>query len=146
MSHLTPLQINFCAELIKDPSNVTAAYRKAVGYDVKGAKQSAHKLLNHPKLIEWVEHQRFILEQKVGYTLEQCHEDHERAKQMAGTATEYLNVVESLMKLHSLVTVTKKVNSVKRGFSVEDIREMNDEQLIALIGHERLKTIKHECI
>ena len=138
---LTPLQMSFCTELIKDPSNTTEAYRRAVGYDVKGAKQSAHRLLKHPKLAEWVAHQRRKLELEVGYSLAQCHADHERAKQMAGNAMEFLAVVESMMKLHSLVPIVKKVNSVKKGFTAEDIRNMSDEQLIALLGIDRISEL-----
>ena len=137
-SHLTPLQLNFCSELIKDPSNATEAYRRVVGPNVKGAKQSAHKLLKHPKLAEWVAHQRIKLEQEAAYTLERCHADHERAKLMSESAMDYLRVVESMMKLHSLTPVTKVVNSVKKGLSVEEIRSMNNDQLTQLLGPERL--------
>lgn len=138
---LTSLQMNFCTELIKDPANVTAAYRRAVGYDVKGAKQSAHKLMKHPKLVEWVAHQRRLLEKDAAYTLEQCHVDHERAKAMAGNAMEYLKVVESLMKLHSLIPVVKKVSSVNKGFTVENIRAMSNDQITQLLGPERLEEL-----
>ena len=137
-SQLTSLQMGFCTELIKDPSNATEAYRRVVGPNVKGAKQSAHKLLNNPKLAEWVAHQRTKLEQEAAYTLKRCHADHERAKLMSESAMDYLRVVESMMKLHSLIPVNKVVNSVKKGFSVDEIRSMSNDQLTQLLGPDRL--------
>ena len=104
---ITPLQMAFCVELIKDPSNATEAYRSAAG-PVRGARQSAHKLMHHPKMKEWMAQHRLQLDKKAAYTLVRCHADHETAKRMATTAGEFLTAVDGQMKLHGLTHVTKR--------------------------------------
>jgi len=134
---ITPLQMAFCVELIKDPSNAAAAYRSAAG-PVLGARQSAHKLMHHPKMKEWMTH-RLQLDKKAAYTLESCHADHETAKRMAITAGEYLTAVDGQMKLHGLTCVTKVVNSV--GYTTDAIRDMSDDSLIRLLGNGRIQQL-----
>ena len=77
---LTQLQTRFAAEMIKDPTNAAEAYRRVVGPNVRGARQSAHKLMNHPKMKEWSANQQLQLDKDAAYTLRRCHWDHEQAK------------------------------------------------------------------
>ena len=132
---ITPLQMAFCVELIKDPSNAAAAYRSAAG-PVLGARQSAHKLMHHPKMQEWMTQHRLQLDKKAAYTLASCHADHETAKRMAITAGEYLTAVDGQMKLHGLTHVTKVVNSV--GYTAQTLRAMDDDSLVRLLGPDRV--------
>ena len=132
---ITPLQMAFCVELIKDPSNAAAAYRSAAG-PVLGARQSAHKLMHHPKMKEWMKQHRLQLDKKAAYTLETCHADHETAKRMAMTAGEYLTAVDGQMKLHGLTHLTKVLNSV--GYTAGTLRAMDDDSLIRLLGADRV--------
>ena len=131
----TQLQRRFCVELIKDPSNAAAAYRSAAG-PVLGARQSAHKLIHHPKMQEWMTQHRLQLDKKAAYTLESCHADHEIAKHMAMTAGEFLTAVDGQMKLHGLTHVTKVVNSV--GYTAQTLRAMDDDSLVRLLGPDRV--------
>ena len=131
----TQLQRRFCVELVKDSSNVTDAYRRAAG-PVLGVRQSAHKLMHHPKMLEWMTHHRLQLDKKAAYTLASCHADHETAKRMAMTAGEFLTAVDGQMKLHGLMHVTKVVNSV--GYSAQTLRVMDDDSLVRLIGPDRV--------
>ena len=132
---ITPLQMAFCVELIKDPSNAAEAYRSAAG-SVRGARQSAHKLMHHPKMLEWMTQHRLQLDKKAAYTLASCHADHETAKRMAITAGEYLTAVDGQMKLHGLTHVTKVVNSV--GYTAQTLRAMDDDSLVRLLGPDRV--------
>ena len=132
---ITPLQMAFCVELIKDPSNAAAAYRSAAG-PVLGARQSAHKLMHHPKMQEWMTQHRLQLDKKAAYTLASCHADHETAKRMAITAGEFLTAVDGQMKLHGLTHVTKVVNSV--GYTAQTLRAMDDDSLVRLLGPDRV--------
>ena len=132
---ITPLQMAFCVELIKDPSNAAEAYRSAAG-SVRGARQSAHKLMHHPKMQEWMTQHRLQLDKKAAYTLESCHADHETAKRMAMTAGEFLTAVDGQMKLHGLTHVTKVVNSV--GYTAQTLRVMDDDSLVRLLGPDRV--------
>ena len=132
---ITPLQMAFCVELIKDPSNAAEAYRSAAG-SVRGARQSAHKLMHHPKMQEWMTQHRLQLDKKAAYTLESCHADHETAKRMAMTAGEFLTAVDGQMKLHGLTHVTKVVNSV--GYTAQTLRAMDDDSLVRLLGPDRV--------
>jgi len=132
---ITPLQMAFCVELIKDPSNAAAAYRSAAG-PVLGARQSAHKLMHHPKMQEWMTQHRLQLDKKAAYTLASCHADHETAKRMAITAGEFLTAVDGQMKLHGLTHVTKVVNSV--GYTAQTLRVMDDDSLVRLLGPDRV--------
>ena len=132
---ITPLQMAFCVELIKDPSNAAAAYRSAAG-PVVGARQSAHKLMHHPKMKEWMTQHRLQLDKKAAYTLASCHADHETAKRMAITAAEFLTAVDGQMKLHGLMHVTKVVNSV--GYTAQTLRAMDDDSLVCLLGPDRV--------
>lgn len=134
---ITPLQMAFCVELIKDPSNA-AASRSAAG-PVLGARQSAHKLMHHPKMQEWMTQHRLQLDKKAAYTLASCHADHETAKRMAITAGEYLTAVDGQMKLHGLTCVTKVVNSV--GYTSDALRAMSDDSLIQLLGECRIQRL-----
>ena len=131
----TQLQRRFCVELIKDPSNAAAAYRSAAG-PVLGARQSAHKLMHHPKMQEWMTQHRLQLDKKAAYTLASCHADHETAKRMAITAGEFLTAVDGQMKLHGLTHVTKVVNSV--GYTAQTLRIMDDDSLVRLLGPDRV--------
>ena len=135
---ITPLQMAFCVELIKDPSNAAEAYRSAAG-SVRGARQSAHKLMHHPKMQEWMTQHRLQLDKKAAYTLESCHADHEIAKHMAMTAGEFLTAVDGQMKLHGLTHVTKVVNSV--GYTSDAVRAMSDDSLVQLIGEGRIQRL-----
>ena len=132
---ITPLQMAFCVELIKDPSNAAAAYRSAAG-PVLGARQSAHKLIHHPKMQEWMTQHRLQLDKKAAYTLASCHADHEAAKRMAINAGEFLTAVDGQMKLHGLTHVTKVVNSI--GYSAQTLRVMDDDSLVRLLGPDRV--------
>jgi hypothetical protein len=132
---ITPLQRAFCLEIIKDPSNATAAYKAAAG-PVLGARQSAHKLMHHPKMQEWMTQHRLQLDKKAAYTLASCHADHETAKRMAITAGEFLTAVDGQMKLHGLTHVTKVVNSV--GYTAQTLRAMDDDSLVRLLGPDRV--------
>ena len=134
----TQLQRRFCVELVKDSRNVTDAYRRAAG-PVLGARQSAHKLMHHPKMQEWMTQHRLQLDKKAAYTLESCHADHETAKRMAMTAGEFLTAVDSQMKLHGLTHVTKVVNSV--GYTSDAVRAMSDDSLIELLGAARVQQL-----
>ena len=134
----TQLQRRFCVELVKDSSNVADAYRRAAG-PVLGARQSAHKLMHHPKMQEWMTQHRLQLDKKAAYTLESCHADHETAKRMALTAGEYLTAVDGQMKLHGLTCVTKVVNSV--GYTSDALRAMSDDSLVQLIGEGRIQRL-----
>jgi hypothetical protein len=131
----TQLQRRFCVELVKDPSNAAAAYRSAAG-PVLGARQSAHKLMHHPKMQEWMTQHRLQLDKKAAYTLASCHADHETAKRMAITAGEFLTAVDGQMKLHGLTHVTKVVNSV--GYTAQTLRVMDDASLVRLLGPDRV--------
>ena len=131
----TQLQRRFCVELVKDSSNVTDAYRRAAG-PVLGARQSAHKLMHHPKMLEWMTQHRLQLDKKAAYTLASCHADHETAKRMAITAGEYLTAVDGQMKLHGLTCVTKVVNSI--GYTAQTLRVMDDDSLVRLLGPDRV--------
>jgi hypothetical protein len=131
----TQLQRRFCVELVKDPSNAAAAYRSAAG-PVLGARQSAHKLMHHPKMQEWMTQHRLQLDKKAAYTLASCHADHETAKRMAITAGEFLTAVDGQMKLHGLTHVTKVVNSV--GYTAHTLRVMDDDSLVRLLGPDRV--------
>jgi len=135
---ITPLQRAFCVEIIKDPSNATAAYKAAAG-QVQGARQSAHKLMHHPKMKEWMIQHRLQLDKTAAYTLESCHADHETAKRMAMTAGEFLTAVDSQMKLHGLTHVTKVVNSV--GYTSDALCAMSDDSLIQLLGEGRVQRL-----
>ena len=132
---ITPLQMAFCVELIKDPSNAAAAYRSAAG-PVLGARQSAHKLMHHPKMQEWMTQHRLQLDKKAAYTLATCHADHETAKRMAITAGEFLTAVDGQMRLHGLTCVTKVVNSI--GYTAQTLRVMDDDSLVRLLGPDRV--------
>ena len=132
---ITPLQMAFCVELIKDPSNAAAAYRAAAG-PVLGARQSAHKLMHHPKMQEWMTQHRLQLDKKAAYTLASCHADHETAKRMAITAGEFLTAVDGQMRLHGLTCVTKVVNSI--GYTAQTLRVMDDDSLVRLLGPDRV--------
>jgi hypothetical protein len=132
---LTQLQTRFAAEMIKDPSNAAAAYRSAAG-PVLGARQSAHKLMHHPKMQEWMIQHRLQLDKKAAYTLASCHADHETAKRMAINAAEFLTAVDGQMKLHGLTHVTKVVNSV--GYTAQTLRAMDDDSLVRLLGPDRV--------
>jgi pterin-4a-carbinolamine dehydratase len=131
----TQLQRRFCVELVKDSSNAAEAYRSAAG-SVRGARQSAHKLMHHPKMQEWMTQHRLQLDKKAAYTLESCHADHETAKRMALTAGEYLTAVDGQMKLHGLTCVTKVVNSI--GYTAQTLRVMDDDSLVRLLGPDRV--------
>jgi len=133
----TRLQRQFCIEIVKNGGhNATAAYKAAAG-PVLGARQSAHKLMHHPKMKEWMKQHRLQLDKKAAYTLETCHADHETAKRMAMTAGEYLTAVDGQMKLHGLTHVTKVVNSV--GYTSDALRAMSDDSLIQLLGEGRIQ-------
>ena len=134
----TQLQRRFCVELVKDSSNVTDAYRRAAG-PVLGARQSAHKLMHHPKMLEWMTQHRLQLDKKASYTLERCHTDHETAKRMAATAGEFLTAVDGQMKLHGLTHVTKVVNSV--GYTSDALRAMSNDSLIRLLGAGKVQQL-----
>ena len=131
----TQLQRRFCVELVKDSSNVTDAYRRAAG-PVLGARQSAHKLMYHPKMQEWMTQHRLQLDKKAAYTLASCHADHETAKRMAITAGEFLTAVDGQMRLHGLMCVTKVVNSI--GYTAQTLRVMDDDSLVRLLGPDRV--------
>ena len=133
----TRLQRQFCIEIVKNGGhNATAAYKAAAG-PVLGARQSAHKLMHHPKMKEWMTQHRLQLDKKAAYTLETCHADHETAKRMALTAGEFLTAVDGQMKLHGLAHVTKVVNSV--GYTSDALRAMSDDSLIQLLGEGRIQ-------
>ena len=133
----TRLQRQFCIEIVKiGGHNATAAYKAAAGPGL-GARQSAHKLMHHPKMKEWMTQHRLQLDKKAAYTLETCHADHETAKRMAMTAGEYLTAVDGQMKLHGLTHVTKVVNSV--GYTSDALRAMSDDSLIQLLGEGRIQ-------
>ena len=134
---LTQLQTRFAAEMIKDPTNAAEAYRRVVGPNVRGARQSAHKLMHHPKMKEWMTQHRLQLDKKAAYTLESCHADHETAKRMSTTAGEFLTAVDGQMKLHGLTHVTKVVNSI--GYTSDALRAMSDDSLIQLLGEGRIQ-------
>ena len=140
---LTQLQTRFAAEMIKDPTNAAEAYRRVVGPNVRGARQSAHKLMHHPKMKEWMTQHRLQLDRKVAYTLERCHADHETAKRMAMTAGEFLTAVDGQMKLHGLTHVTKVVNSV--WYTSDVLRIMSDDLLIQLLGAGRVQQLAFSC-
>ena len=127
---LTQLQTRFAAEMIKDPTNAAEAYRRVVGPNVRGARQSAHKLMNHPKMKEWSANQRLQLDKDAAYTLRRCHADHEQAKLASLTASEFLTAVQSQMRLHGLTQVTKSVNS--SGYTTANLRSMSDADLVKL--------------
>ena len=132
----TRLQRQFCIELVKSGGhNATAAYKAAAG-PVLGARQSAHKLIHHPKMQEWMTQHRLQLDKKAAYTLESCNADHETAKRMALTAGEFLTAVDGQMKLHGLTCVTKVVNSV--GYTAQTLRAMDDDSLVRLLGPDRV--------
>jgi len=132
----TRLQRQFCIEIVKNGGhNATAAYKAAAG-PVLGARQSAHKLMHHPKMQEWMTQHRLQLDKKAAYTLESCHADHETAKRMALTAGEFLTAVDGQMKLHGLTHVTKVVNSV--GYTADTLRVMDDDSLVRLLGADRV--------
>ena len=131
----TQLQRRFCLELVKDSSNVTDAYRRAAG-PVQGARQSAYKLINHPKMKEWITNHRLQLNKEAAYTLQRCHADHEQAKLASLTASEFLAAVQSQMRLHGLTHVTKSVNS--SGYTNNQLRSMSDTDLIKLLGPDRV--------
>lgn len=138
---LNPRQQNFATELMKSPDgDVTNAYRTVYG-DVKGAKQSAHKLLKHPKLAEWVAHQARILEQRAAYDLQKAHEDLLAGQQQAKNASEWLRATELLMRLHGLTKQTKVVNSVAKRVTAADIEGLSDKQLVQFIGTKRLQVL-----
>lgn len=134
----TQLQRQFCIELIKDSRNITDAYRRAAG-PVRGAKQSAHKLINHPKMKEWIANHRLQLEEQAAYTLEHCNSDLEKAKLASANAGEFLAAVECQMRLHGLAHISKTVNST--GYTINSLRSMNDEQLIRLLGEDRIRRL-----
>lgn len=140
----TQLQRRFCVELVKDSSNVTDAYRRAAG-PVLGARQSAHKLMHHPKMLEWMTQHRLQLDKKAAYTLASCHADHETAKRMASTAGEFLTAVDGQMKLHGLTHVTKVVNS--SGYTTRTLRSMTNAELVNLLGADRVSCLSafHSC-
>ena len=132
----THLQRQFCIELVKNGGhNATAAYKAAAG-PVLGARQSAHKLIHHPKMQEWMTQHRLQLDKKAAYTLASCHADHETAKRMAITAGEFLTAVDGQMKLHGLTHVTKVVNSV--GYTAQTLRAMDDDSLVRLLSPDRV--------
>ncbi len=133
---LTQLQTRFAAEMIKDPTNAAEAYRRVVGHNVKGARQSAHKLMNHPKMKEWSANQRLQLDKDAAYTLQRCHADLEQAKLASSTASEFLTAVQSQMRLHGLTQVTKSVNS--SGYTTRNLRSMSDAELVKLLGAGRV--------
>jgi len=133
---LTQLQTRFAAEMIKDPTNAAEAYRRVVGPNVRGARQSAHKLMNHPKMKEWSANQRLQLDKDAAYTLQRCHADHEQAKLASLTASEFLTAVQSQMRLHGLTQVTKSVNS--SGYTTANLRSMTDAELVKLLGTDRV--------
>jgi len=133
---LTQLQTRFAAEMIKDPTNAAEAYRRVVGPNVRGARQSAHKLMNHPKMKEWSANQRLQLDKDAAYTLQRCHADHEQAKLASLTASEFLTAVQSQMRLHGLTQVTKSVNS--SGYTTRTLRSMSDAELIKVLGADRV--------
>ena len=135
----THLQRQFCVELIKDPSNATAAYKAAAG-QVLGARQSAHKLMHHPKMKEWMTQHRLQLDKKAAYTIASCHADHETAKRMAITAGEFLTAVDGQMKLHGLTHVTKV------GYTSDALRAMSDDSLIQLLGAARVQQLALELV
>ena len=137
-----PLQMAFCVELIKDPSNAVEAYISAAG-PVWGARQSAHKLMHHPKMKEWMAQHRLQLDKKAAYTLASCHADHEMAKRMATTDGEFLTAVDGQMKLHGLTHVTKVVNSV--WYTSDVLRIMRDDLLIQLLGAGRVQQLAFSC-
>jgi pterin-4a-carbinolamine dehydratase len=133
----TRLQRQFCIEIVKNGGhNATAAYKAAAG-PVLGARQSAHKLMHHPKMKEWMTQHRLQLDKKAAYTLESCHADHETAKRMSTTAGEFLTAVDGQMKLHGLTHVTKVVNSI--GYTSDALRAMSDDSLIQLLGEGRIQ-------
>jgi phage terminase small subunit len=131
----TQLQRRFCLELVKDSRNITDAYRRAAG-PVRGARQSAHRLMNHRKMKEWITNHRIQLDKEAAYTLQRCHADHEQAKLASLTASEFLNVVQSQMRLHGLTQVTKSVNS--SGYTTANLRSMSDAELVKLLGADRV--------
>jgi phage terminase small subunit len=131
----TQLQRRFCLELVKDSRNITDAYRRAAG-PVRGARQSAHKLMKHPKMKEWVANHRIQLDKEAAYTLQRCHADHEQAKLASLTASEFLTAVQSQMHLHGLAQVTKSVNS--SGYTTRTLRSMSDAELIKVLGADRV--------
>ena len=132
----TRLQRQFCIEIVKiGGHNATAAYKAAAG-PVLGARQSAHKLMHHPKMKEWMTQHRLQLDKKAAYTSKTCHADHETAKRMAMTAGEYLTAVDGQMKLHGLTHLTKVLNSV--GYTAGTLRAMDDDSLIRLLGADRV--------
>jgi len=133
----TRLQRQFCIEIVKiGGHNATAAYKAAAGPGL-GARQSAHKLMHHPKMKEWMTQHRLQLDKKAAYTLESCHADHETAKRMSTTAGEFLTAVDGQMKLHGLTHVTKVVNSI--GYTSDALRAMSDDSLIQLLGEGRIQ-------
>lgn len=142
---LTPLQARFATEMIKDPTNAAEAYRRVAGHNVKGARQSAHKLMNHPKMREWITNQRIQLDKDAAYTLQRCHADHEQAKLASLTASEFLSSVHSQMRLHGLTQVTKTVNS--SGYTTNKLRSMSDAELVKLLGADRVRRLSafHSC-
>ena len=133
---LTQLQTRFATEMIKDSTNAAEAYRRVVGPNVRGARQSAHKLMNHPKMKEWFTNQRLQLDKDAAYTLQRCHVDHEQAKLASLTASEFLAAVQSQMRLHGLTQVTKSVNS--SGYTTANLRSMSDADLVKLLGADRI--------
>jgi phage terminase small subunit len=140
----TQLQRRFCVELVKDSSNVTDAYRRAAG-PVLGARQSAHKLMHHPKMQEWMTQHRLELDKKAAYTLASCHADHEQAKLASLTASEFLTAVQSQMHLHGLTRFTKSVNS--SGYTTANLRSMTNAELVNVLGADRVHCLSafHSC-
>lgn len=99
---MTAFQYRFLEELIKEPTgNATAAYRNAGGSSTY-AKQSANKLLKHPKIAEGIARQQELLEKNVAYSLAEAHEDIRRGMNAAQSATDWLRGVEMLIQLHGL--------------------------------------------
>ena len=99
---MTAFQYRFVEELIKEPTgNAAAAYRNAGG-STKYAKQSAIKLLKHPKISEGIARQQELLEQKAAYGLVEAHEGIRRGMYRAESAADWLRGVEMLIQLHGL--------------------------------------------
>ncbi len=99
---MTAFQYRFVEELIKEPTgNASAAYRNAGGFS-KYAKQSANKLLKHPKIAEGIARQQELLAQNVIYGLVEAHEDIKRGMNSAENSEDWLKGVEMLIRLHGL--------------------------------------------
>ena len=109
-----------------------AAAGRGAGYSSADSAYSAAKL---PQVQTAVEYFKEQMREKVKFTHASAHMMYMDAYQASATATEMKNTVDSLVKLHGLVTQEQQPQvNIQINATSKQLERMSDEELLSIAG------------